>query len=79
MPEPNLPPLRLHMDQDKPNENNLVDVNRLRKSMPELPDETRERMQKQYDVPLDDINILLVRITLLNKMKHQINISEHCF
>ncbi|XP_011636505.1 glutamyl-tRNA(Gln) amidotransferase subunit B, mitochondrial isoform X1 [Pogonomyrmex barbatus] len=44
MPETNLPPLRIHIREDLPNKNNLVDAVMLRRQLPELPEQIRQRL-----------------------------------
>ena len=47
MPEPNLPPLRLTETEDSESED-LVSVARLRSALPELPAQTRARLEADY-------------------------------
>lgn len=62
MPEPNLPPLRLHLDRNVENKNNLVDVPFLKDQLPELPEQTRAKLKEKYDISKDHINKLTVII-----------------
>ncbi|KAF7994915.1 hypothetical protein HCN44_004387 [Aphidius gifuensis] len=48
MPEPNLPPLRLHVDDRNDNKFNLVDVCSLKKAIPKLPEELRDNLRNNY-------------------------------
>lgn len=59
MPEPNLPPLRLDMDgsQDHPH---MVSVPAVAASMPELPQQTRERLKNDYKLS----TVLVVRLVV---------------
>lgn len=51
MPEPNLPPLRLVIDDTRKGFNkNYVNVNELKKKLPELPAETRKRLVCQFEL-----------------------------
>lgn len=50
MPEPNLPPLHLRMDDNQPLNNNMVDVISLRNEVPELPHQMRLRFQRDYNL-----------------------------
>ncbi|XP_076169902.1 glutamyl-tRNA(Gln) amidotransferase subunit B, mitochondrial isoform X2 [Ptiloglossa arizonensis] len=44
MPEPNLPLLRLYIDEGTQNKYNLIDVLSLKKRLPELPEQIRQKM-----------------------------------
>ncbi|ELW50433.1 putative glutamyl-tRNA(Gln) amidotransferase subunit B, mitochondrial [Tupaia chinensis] len=52
MPEPNLPPLRLYDDASSPPagtaSQQVVNIDRIRETLPELPGVTRERLVRQY-------------------------------
>ncbi|XP_050082900.1 glutamyl-tRNA(Gln) amidotransferase subunit B, mitochondrial [Anopheles aquasalis] len=52
MPEPNLPPLHLKINEDstKPDQEqgDVIDVPKMRHLLPELPEETRQRMTAEY-------------------------------
>ncbi|XP_049785624.1 glutamyl-tRNA(Gln) amidotransferase subunit B, mitochondrial [Schistocerca cancellata] len=63
MPEPNLPPLWLLID-DKPLPENvdsreLVNVEQLRKELPEMPEETRNKLIQNYALSLETVFILV--------------------
>lgn len=58
MPEPNLPPLRLNVNGDKSSE--LIDVEVIRQSLPELPEQTRNNLVEQHDLRLETAAILVV-------------------
>lgn len=62
MPEPNLPPLRLHMRPDCVNELNLVDVCKLKAQLPELPEETRDKMKKNYGLSSSTVIAIVVSL-----------------
>lgn len=62
MPEPNLPPLRLHVDENGINRFNLVDVNSLKKIIPKLPEELRENLRNNYGLSRQNTSILVVSI-----------------
>lgn len=62
MPEPNLPPLRLHVCEGKENVHNLVDVPLLKKRIAELPEQTREDLLTKYKVSPDFVKVLVVSI-----------------
>ncbi|XP_015108735.1 glutamyl-tRNA(Gln) amidotransferase subunit B, mitochondrial [Diachasma alloeum] len=51
MPEPNLPPLRLHLRKDEKNYRNLVDVPRLKTQLPELPEQLRSNLRGSFSLP----------------------------
>ena len=48
MPEPNLPPLRLAEGEDAAEDENRVNVSRLRAALPELPARTRDRLTSEH-------------------------------
>ena len=62
MPEPNLPPLLIHIDKFTKNTNNLVDATVLSKQIPEMPQETRSKLLNQYKVPKALVIVLVVSI-----------------
>ncbi|KAL1925532.1 uncharacterized protein VTP21DRAFT_415 [Calcarisporiella thermophila] len=49
MPEPDLPPLLLSSSY----------ITRIKSTIPELPDQKRERMLREYGIPLRDVNAML--------------------
>ncbi len=54
MPEPNLPPLRLKLEGLESDANpNILNVERIRKSLPEMPEETRQRLIRDYSLSVD--------------------------
>ncbi|XP_064078845.1 glutamyl-tRNA(Gln) amidotransferase subunit B, mitochondrial-like isoform X5 [Macrobrachium nipponense] len=60
MPEPNLPPLRLHDSLDASCiPNSSLDINDIRMKMNELPEETRQRLISNYGISLEDAIILV--------------------
>ena len=67
MPEPNLPPLRLYSDASPPPPgvatNQVINVDRLKERLPELPEEKRSRLESQYGLPLNQaINVVVGRV-----------------
>ncbi|XP_051173159.1 glutamyl-tRNA(Gln) amidotransferase subunit B, mitochondrial [Leptopilina boulardi] len=58
MPEPNLPPLRLHIHRDVKNENNLIDVPYLQDQLPEMPEETRQKLKETFSISQDYIKVI---------------------
>lgn len=59
MPEPNLPPLRLHMGQGD-NKYNLIDVDSFKKKIPRLPSEIRQHFVNEFKLlPLMAISIVV--------------------
>ncbi|KAK0088566.1 hypothetical protein PV325_011486 [Microctonus aethiopoides] len=76
MPEPNLPPLRLHMRPDCVNELNLVDVCKLEAQLPELPEETREKMKKNYGLSSSTV-IAIVNNAILTQLFDNIISENH--
>ncbi|XP_053680310.1 glutamyl-tRNA(Gln) amidotransferase subunit B, mitochondrial [Anopheles nili] len=49
MPEPNLPPLHLKLHEGS-NEDGMIDVPKLQQSIPELPEETRQRIIQHHQL-----------------------------
>lgn len=64
MPEPNLPPLRLSLEEND-SSSKLINVPALKKQLPELPAVYRTRLLNQYQLPLATVLRLLVSIELL--------------
>lgn len=64
MPEPNLPPLHVHVDENTENKYNLVDATVLRKQLPEMPQDTRDRLLTDFGLPKVHLQILVVSIIL---------------
>lgn len=60
MPETNLPPLRIHLREDLPNKNNLVDAVVLKRQLPELPEQIRQRLKDVFKIPAEIIIALMV-------------------
>lgn len=60
MPEPNLLPLRLNV-RDEPS-SELINVELIRKSLPELPEQTRNNLISKYDLKFETAFILVVSI-----------------
>ncbi|XP_076622255.1 glutamyl-tRNA(Gln) amidotransferase subunit B, mitochondrial isoform X1 [Colletes latitarsis] len=48
MPEPNLPPLYLHISESKENKHNLINVLSLKEHLPELPEQIRQTIMEDY-------------------------------
>lgn len=59
MPEPNLPPLHIAMG---PIERGCIRVEDLLKKIPELPEETRQRLMKESGLTMDQSIRLVVSI-----------------
>ncbi|KAK2176622.1 hypothetical protein NP493_652g04026 [Ridgeia piscesae] len=63
MPEPNLPPLRLYSDASPPPPgvatDQVINIDRLKERLPELPEEKRGRMEAQYGLTLSQAIILV--------------------
>lgn len=62
MPETNLPPMRIHIREDLPNEDNLVDAIVLRRQLPELPEQIRERLKTTFKISPEIIISLMVSL-----------------
>lgn len=58
MPEPNLPPLRLNVRDDPSSA--LINVEMLRKALPELPEQTRNNLVDRHDLRHETAVILVV-------------------
>lgn len=65
MPETNLPPMRIHIREDLPNEDNLVDAIVLRRQLPELPEQIRERLKTTFKISPEIIISLMSDFVLL--------------
>lgn len=60
MPETNLPPLRIHVKECVLNKDNLVDAIVLRKQLPELPEQIRQRLKDVFKISPEIIFSLMV-------------------
>jgi len=63
MPEPNLPPLKLYTMQTMPAgvpSQQIINVDKLRDKMPELPSAQRARLQQDYGLSLEHRTVLVV-------------------
>lgn len=61
MPEPNLPPLHVNVDGvARMPHRDLVDVQFLRSRLPELPEETRQRLRRDYGITAESAITLVV-------------------
>ncbi|XP_058059697.1 glutamyl-tRNA(Gln) amidotransferase subunit B, mitochondrial [Anopheles bellator] len=79
MPEPNLPPLHLKVNNeqtDATDEDGLIDVQKIKQSLPELPEETRQRIMATYGVS-PTIAMILVNDVTLHDHFHSIVEEEH--
>lgn len=59
MPEPNLPPLHLNVTGSN-NEPDLINVIAIQQSLPELPEETRQKLMTNFNLSQDIAVILMV-------------------
>lgn len=90
MPEPNLLPLYLHIDNTMENKYNLINVPSLKEQLPELPEQIRQKLQNSltphvFIAIMSDLELYLLFRNILNNGKHrkpqlvaQILISEVC-
>lgn len=78
MPETNLPPLRIHLREDLPNKNNLVDAVILRRQLPELPEQIRQRLNDVFQISPEIIIALMVNLDFINKKNHELNKYKNC-
>lgn len=65
MPEPNLPPLLLYDTASLPagaDPQQVINIDRIRERLPELPSETREKLTQQYGMLPEHSFALLVGI-----------------
>ena len=64
MPEPNLPPLVIYTNETLPRQTGVhekvVNIDEVRQQLPEIPDQTRQRLQHQYNFSLGQTLILVV-------------------
>ncbi|XP_012521305.1 glutamyl-tRNA(Gln) amidotransferase subunit B, mitochondrial-like isoform X2 [Monomorium pharaonis] len=65
MPETNLPPLRVHIREDLANKDNLVDAVVLRRQLPELPEQIRQRLKDIFKISPEIIIALMSDFALL--------------
>jgi Asp-tRNA(Asn)/Glu-tRNA(Gln) amidotransferase B subunit len=66
MPEPNLPPLRVLLDDQQAVPNtyrDLINVHCLRRKLPELPSERRANLTNKYGISPESAAILVVSIS----------------
>jgi len=67
MPEPNLPPLRLRYDPASAGDNSgPVNIAAAMKRMKELPDVTRTRLVKNYNLKLETAVVIVVSIVSIS-------------
>jgi aspartyl-tRNA(Asn)/glutamyl-tRNA(Gln) amidotransferase subunit B len=69
MPEPNLPPLHIHIDDNSENKYNLIDATILKTQIPEMPQETRDKLEIEYNIPKPLIIVLVVSILFYTVIK----------
>ncbi|XP_018313081.1 glutamyl-tRNA(Gln) amidotransferase subunit B, mitochondrial [Mycetomoellerius zeteki] len=77
MPETNLPPLRIHLREDLPNKNNLVDAVVLKRQLPELPEQIRQRLKDVFKIPAEIIIALMSDFALLQLFNRIIKNNEN--
>jgi len=51
MHEPNLPPLRIQLEGPS-KDKNIICLDDIRESIPEMPEETRQKLLKEFNMPL---------------------------
>nr|XP_003705625.2 PREDICTED: glutamyl-tRNA(Gln) amidotransferase subunit B, mitochondrial [Megachile rotundata] len=76
MPEPNLPPLYLHVNENMENKYNLIDVTSLRQHLPELPEQMRQGVLQNLTPPTyvgltTDIELFNIFRNILEHGKHR--------
>ncbi len=52
MPEPNLPPLRIKLEGPSKDPHNIICLDDIRKSLPEMPEETRQKLVRDFKLSL---------------------------
>ncbi|XP_011350215.1 glutamyl-tRNA(Gln) amidotransferase subunit B, mitochondrial isoform X2 [Ooceraea biroi] len=77
IPETNLPPLRIHVREDLPNKDKLVDAVELKKQLPELPEQIRQRLRDAFKIPPEIVVSLMSDLALL-KLFNEIIRNENC-
>ncbi len=69
MPEPNLPPLHIYTDDSLPargtDGDQVINVDSLRRSLPELPTAHRNRLHTQHGLNMEDCLALVVSLRLI--------------
>jgi len=60
MPEPNLPPLHVNLRPGSKSTEDLLSVAALSEEIPELPEDTRQRLMEQYNLNAETAIILVV-------------------
>lgn len=65
MPEPNLPPLHINTDGNKTDLAEIIDLNAIRETIPELPEETRQKLMITYGITQDVAVILMVYFVIV--------------
>lgn len=60
MPEPNLPPLHINTNEEE-QRMDMINVSDVKKDLPELPEETRQKLCENYGLALEAAVILVVR------------------
>jgi aspartyl-tRNA(Asn)/glutamyl-tRNA(Gln) amidotransferase subunit B len=71
MPEPNLPPLVLYDTSSLPagvDSQQVINIDQIRDTLPELPSVTRERLVQQYGMLPEHSFMLLVGIDEMQKL-----------
>ncbi|CAL7936272.1 unnamed protein product [Xylocopa violacea] len=77
MPEPNLPPLQLHINENTENKYNLIDVRSLKEQLPELPAQIRQTLQDHGLTPFafvaitSNVELFLLYHDILSNGKHR--------
>lgn len=62
MPEPNLPPLFVHVDENMDNKYNLIDVPSLKKQLPKLPEQMRQEL---IDLGVTTYTTIAIMVSLM--------------
>lgn len=72
MPEPNLPPIYLHIKSNVQNKYNLIDVPSLKEQLPELPEQIRKNLLQG----LTPDTLGAVTVCLISKLLNSIIIKH---
>lgn len=77
MPEPNLPPLHVNLKPGSMSTEDLLSVAALSEEIPELPEDTRQRLVEQHNLNAETAIILVVRTLILFESTKNLKL-QHC-
>ncbi|XP_075227197.1 glutamyl-tRNA(Gln) amidotransferase subunit B, mitochondrial isoform X2 [Lycorma delicatula] len=73
MPEPNLPPLHINVSNKETNRKNIINVIDIKRLIPELPEETRNKLTSKYNLLPQIVMILVDEERLLQLFNNILN------